>query len=222
MRISNESIFQWLFGSQLKRKILRFLYASQGLVSERELGRLLNVSHVAVNKAMKQLLEMNAVEYTSVGKALAWTLNKKSFTYPIIQEFMKVIDITPLNFVMRKLSLAVTRQVAEINAAHQQLKPQNAPEALIAPWIVPIHAVYVFGSVADGTARPDSDIDVLVLLEENYSAGELKEKLQREIGTKILEETGNVVSFHIYHWNEYLLNKPKWLKNAVDTGIKVY
>lgn len=222
MIISNQPVFQWLFGSPLKRRILKYLYASQGLVSERELARLLNVSHTAVNQAMKQLLDVNAVECVSVGKALAWSLNKKSFTYPIIERVMAIVDTTPVGVVLRKLYVAVTNKVVETNEADRQQKQRkDRPEE----WVAPIQAVYVFGSVAEGTARPDSDIDVLVLPKEFYSAEALemlKKQLQLGVGAKILEETGNAVSFHVYPWSAYITNKPKWLKNAVDKGIKVY
>jgi predicted nucleotidyltransferase len=221
MIISNQPVFQWLFGPPLKRRILKYLYTSQGLVSERELARLLNVSHTAVNKVMKQLLDMNAVECISVGKALAWSLNKKSFTYPIIESVMPLLDTTPLTFVIKKLSLAITNKLASLNEAHKQLG-SHLSVGLAAPYAPPVRSVHIFGSVADGTARPGSDIDVLILLEENYSAEHLKEQLQAGLGAKILEETGNPVSFHIYPWSAHVRNNPKWLKDAMDKGIKVY
>ena len=93
MRISDEPIAKQVFGSTLKRKILRFLFQDQEPISERELSRVLGVSHTAVNKAMKQLLDLNIVKGKTVGTAMVWELNKKSFAYPHVKAFLTASEI---------------------------------------------------------------------------------------------------------------------------------
>jgi len=216
MRINNEPVFEHLFGSELKRKILRFLSFNQAPVSERVMAELLNVSHTAVNKAAKQLLEMNAIRCISIGKALAWELNKKSFTYPLIQNFLE-ISVTPLDFVKKEITQAVHDELERINKAKQAENLKRGKQ------IFPkLEAAYIFGSVAEGTARPDSDIDVLVILEADYENQSLAARLQSGVGMEILDKTGNCVSFHIYDARALERNSPPWLKDAVDKGIKVY
>ena len=97
MRITDESIAKTVFSSALKRKILRFLFKDQEPVSERELSRIFGVSHTAVNKAMKQLLDLNIVKGKTIGTALVWELNKDSFAYSHVKAFLTASEINPLD-----------------------------------------------------------------------------------------------------------------------------
>ena len=86
-----------------------------------------------------------------------------------------------------------------------------------------IVAAYIFGSVADGTAHPDSDIDVLVMINKRgKDTDALVRKLDLKAGLPIMEKTGNNVSFHIYDKDKIEKNKTAWPKIAVEKGIKVY
>jgi predicted nucleotidyltransferase/predicted transcriptional regulator with HTH domain len=206
MRISNESLFQKLFGSKVKRKVLQFLYNSSSPSSEREISRVIHVSHTAVNKVMKELLDINAVECFSVGKALVWGINKESFTYPHIEYLLKVLNITPLDFIRVEIAMALGKGIGRIG--------QGMPSRII--------AAYIFGSVAKGTSRADSDIDVLIIVESGHHKDELAHELQESVGNDISVKVGNFVSFNIYSKKEVESNSPSWLKKATESGIKVY
>jgi predicted nucleotidyltransferase len=206
MRISNESLFQKLLGSKVKRKVLQFLYSSSSPSSEREVSRVIHVSHTAVNKVMKELLDINAVEYFSVGKALVWGINKESFTYPHIEYLIKALNITPLDFIRAEIAMALGKGIGRIR--------QGAPSRII--------AAYIFGSVAKGTSRPDSDIDVLVISESGQDKEELARELQESVGKDISDKVGNFVSFHIYSKREVESKNPGWLKKAIESGIRVF
>lgn len=210
MRINKTSISSQLFGSKLKRRILQFLLSDQIAVSERELARIIGVSHTAVNKVMQQLVELNAINGMSIGKALVWSLNKKSFTYPLIQMWFEKLDRSPLEIIKDEISKAIEKKIVEINKKSQ--------EGVARPTII---GAYIFGSVVDGTASPDSDIDVLVILERNWHNEELRKRLGEDIGMNILEKTGNIVSFHIYSKHNVDKNAPPWLEKAVREGIMV-
>ena len=64
-----------------------------------------------------------------------------------------------------------------------------------------VYAVYLFGSVAKGTAAPESDVDVLVVLasrpEDTYD-------VLAEAATRAYEETGEVVEFITMDLEEFL------------------
>jgi predicted nucleotidyltransferase len=215
MMITNEPVFRQLFGSRLKQKILWYLYSDQAPVSEREMASIIGKSHTAVNKAMKQLLEINAVEGYTVGRAWVWTLNKKSFTFPLIQIFFDKLSISPLDFVRRELADAMKAEIENINKETDELarnKRKTRPH---------VRAVYIFGSVAEGTSRKDSDIDVLVVLEEDYGNEELAKRLRDGAGMLILDRTGNMTYFHVYSESAIRKNEPEWVASAIKKGKRV-
>ncbi|MFH2024165.1 MAG: nucleotidyltransferase domain-containing protein [Candidatus Micrarchaeota archaeon] len=207
MRISRESIARQVFGSRVKRRILEFLFSNQEPVSEREMSRIFGVSHTAVNKAMQQLLDLNIVTGRIIGTALIWKLNEKSFAYPYVKAFIEASEISPLEYVKRTVQSGINT----ISVMNDKLRNQNL-----------IKEAYVIGSVAEQTAKPESDIDVLVIITEAKQQDKLKQILQETIGMEILEKTGNNVSFHIYTEKNIKNNKPTWLKDAINRGIKVY
>ncbi len=217
MRITNESVFAALFGTELKRKVLAFLGSNDEALTEREIARRLRVSHTAINKVMKQLLEMNAVECMSIGKALVWHLNEKSFTYQKIKDYVELALLTPLGYVKGLVADGVKQEMEQINANKQ---PGN--EKLGKRLFPRIEAAYIYGSVASGNAKPDSDVDVLVLLEKDFRNGELRERLEKKVGESLMEKTGNFVSFNVYSQEAVRQNEPHWLKTAIEKGIRVY
>jgi predicted nucleotidyltransferase/predicted transcriptional regulator with HTH domain len=217
MRITNESVFAALFGTELKRKVLAFLGSNDMALTERELSRRLRVSHTAVNKVMKQLLEMNAVECMSIGKALVWHLNEKSFTYQKITDYIKLADLTPLEYVKDMIAEGVKEEIERINEKKQ------TENAKLGKKLFPrIEAAYIYGSVASGKARPESDIDVLILLEKDFDNDNLREVLEDKVGKPLMEKTGNFVSFSVYSQEAVHGNEPHWLKTAIEKGIRVY
>ncbi|MBU0532835.1 nucleotidyltransferase domain-containing protein [Candidatus Micrarchaeota archaeon] len=209
MRINDESIAKQVFGSKLKRKILHFLLQEQESLSERELARVLGVSHTAVNKAMRQLLDLNVIKGKTVGNALVWKLNTDSFAYPYVKAFLEASEITPLNSIKR-----ITKETIEFLNIMIEIYGKNK--------IPPIKAAYIFGSVAEGTARPESDIDILVIVEREGENKMLKLFIESILGMAIQEKMGNRASIHIYDEKAVEKNKPDWLSEATNKGIKVY
>lgn len=215
MRISKEPIAKAVFGSALKRKILRFLFKDQEPISERELSRIFGVSHTAVNKAMKQLLDLNIIKGKTVGTALIWELNKNSFSYPHVKAFITASEINPLESLKKMIEMEVSFYNLLISSSRktkQRLGKNDPPLILDA---------YIIGSVAEGTSRPDSDIDLLFIIEDNHSMKYIRELLQQR-GLAILEKYGNQLSAHLYCQKDVKRNRPSWLRDAIGKGIKVY
>jgi predicted nucleotidyltransferase len=217
MRITKEPIVKQLLSSDLKQKILVFLASNQAPVTERELSRILGVSHTAVNKAMKQLLDINVIEGRQIGKSLIWKLNEKSFTYPIVKELVALLSQTALGFVKNELLEAIRSEIPTLNKKLEKIKIDEDTEIDES-----ILDVYLIGSVAEGTAGPESDIDVLIISEFGITPEKFVKYLEGILGLKILEKTGNKVSFHVYTRDSVEKNKPHWLKGAIERGIKVY
>ena len=85
-----------------------------------------------------------------------------------------------------------------------------------------IQAVYLFGSRARGTERPDSDYDLLLVVREDFSLSD-KEKLYDRV-VDILLETGRLVSLKVFKEKKFqrlcALGTP-FIENILKEGIKV-
>jgi len=204
MRITNEPIARQVLGSKVKRRILAFLCSNQAPLSERELARVLGVSHVAVNRAMHQLEELNVVKGRHFGAATAWELNLRSFAYPYVKALVQISNLSPLDHVKRilKESFGFLNEIASAG--------KNTP--------APVREAYIIGSTAEATASAKSDIDVVVIPngKPESIAGVL-----RIIEARIAGETGNDVSFHTYSAEALKKNEPPWLRSAIAKGIRV-
>ena len=214
MRISDEPIAKAVFGSTLKRKILRFLFKDQEPVSERELSRMFGVSHTAVNKAMKQLLDLNIIKGKTIGTALVWGLNKDSFAYPHVKAFLTASEASPLESLKETIEYEVSFYNLMVSLGRGENKKSREAESPL------ILKVYIIGSVAEGTSKPDSDIDVLFVIENDHDTEYVRELIYAR-GVTIIEKYGNVLSPHLYCEKNVEKNNPKWLRQAIANGIKV-
>ena len=71
-----------------------------------------------------------------------------------------------------------------------------------------IQRIYIFGSRARGTERPDSDYDLLLVVSADFS---LKDKdLLYDAVMDILLDTGKLVSLKIFKENQYIRFKSEF------------
>lgn len=85
-----------------------------------------------------------------------------------------------------------------------------------------IQAIYLFGSRARGTHRPDSDYDLLLVVTENFSYSD-KDKLYDAV-MEVLFDTGRLISLKIRKETEYrrlLKMKTPFMQNVLREGIKI-
>ncbi len=85
-----------------------------------------------------------------------------------------------------------------------------------------VQAVYIFGSRAKGTHRPDSDYDLLLVVDEGFT---LKDKdALYDIVMDILLDTGRLVSLKIFKAPVFQrlrdLHTP-FMRHVLTEGIKV-
>ena len=85
-----------------------------------------------------------------------------------------------------------------------------------------IRAIYVFGSCAKGTARPDSDYDLLLVVSEAFSLGD--KGVLYDAVMDLLLETGRLVSLKCFR--EPLFQRlcrmgTPFMTHVLTEGIKV-
>jgi len=81
---------------------------------------------------------------------------------------------------------------------------------------------YLFGSRARGDHKPDSDWDILILVDDPKFTNELDDKFRSEIYPLEIESS-QVISIQIYpkkYWKEKLLSSPLY-ENVKKEGIKL-
>src|SRR3989338_854394 len=156
------NFWETVLGSKVKIKILRVLstYPIKRF-TVRELARLAQSSHTPVLKSLPDLQEMNLIRMEKHGTANLITLNPKS-----------------------KLVLHLKNLFATETSFKDELKKKIAK-------IVPkSEMIVLFGSVARGNEKMNSDIDVLIISNN-------KKKIEyyiNEARKKITEEFGNLIS----------------------------
>lgn len=80
----------------------------------------------------------------------------------------------------------------------------------------------LYGSRARGDFRPDSDWDILILVDQQKVNNELEEKFRNELYDLELE-SGQIISILIYpkkYWEERLVYSPLY-NNVLKEGIRL-
>ena len=84
----------------------------------------------------------------------------------------------------------------------------------------PKAVAYLFGSRARGSFRPDSDWDILILVDDNIVTNEIEDKFRDDF-YDIEIESGQIISTFIYpkdYWKSILKYSPLY-KNVNNEGI---
>jgi len=186
-----------VLNSKTKVKIIKFLLTHEASMSEREIASILKVSHMSVNRTMRDLAELNFVDFVTIGKAHLWRVNRKSYAFRVLSELIKGVS-------------GITKPLEDL----KKVLLRNLSETLI-------KRVVLFGSIAEGSERINSDIDVLVLVKDKQS----KEKLEPEIeklSNICFEAYGNRLAPYILTEQEMKQKKNLRIISEVDKGIQIF
>ncbi|HLP75129.1 MAG TPA: nucleotidyltransferase domain-containing protein [Bacteroidales bacterium] len=86
----------------------------------------------------------------------------------------------------------------------------------------PSAQAYLFGSRARGDNRPDSDWDILILVNDQFVTNEIDDKFRNDL-YKIEVESGQIISILIYpkdYWKNTLKITPLY-KTIIKEGVKL-
>lgn len=155
-----------ILGQKSKIKILRFLVSYQKDVSIRELSREIKLVPANVSAVLKELENEGLLTNKKFGKSLVFSLKKDSFLTERI--------IAPL-FIMEK-----------------EIKAELAKK-IIKNIKFRYESMILFGSIAKGGERPQSDIDILFIIANKADVNEI-EKQVLAINPAISKYFGNSLS----------------------------
>ncbi len=131
-----QGVLDTIWGEALAMRILRYLCRASGAHTGRAIGQAVQLSHSAVHRALQPLTVREIVEAEPQGRAILYRLNEEHW---LVKTGLRPLFDAELSFLPR-LGEAIQRAAK-----------------------VPLRSVILFGSVARGDARPDSDIDLLCL-----------------------------------------------------------
>ena len=170
-----------LFGSKVKIKLIRTLYNFKDRsFTLNELSKYSNITRQGITKVLDDLNGMNFIKLERVGNAIVIKLNRNEF----INEILKIYDLE---------KNTLNKLIETIKSCFKGKK---------------VASLALFGSVVNGEEEFNSDIDLLIITDNQKLASEISGKCNLEIINKF----GNVLM-------PYILTKDKFKKSNIRTDV---
>ena len=186
-----------VLNSKTKIKIIKFLLTHEASMSEREIASILKVSHMSVNRTMRELAELNFVNFVTIGKAHLWRVNHKSYAFRALSELIKGVS-------------GIQEPIEEL----KKILLKNLPKTLI-------KRIVLFGSVAKGSERTNSDIDIFVLSRDKQSKEKLESSIEK-LSNICFEMYGNRLAPYILTEQELKQKKRLKVISEIKKGIEIF
>lgn len=186
-----------ILNSATKVKIVKFLLTHEASMSEREIASILKVSHMSINRTMRELSEVNFVNFVSVGKAHLWRVNRKSYAFKVLSEFIKGVS-------------GIKDPLDDL----KEMILNNMPKSLI-------KRAVLFGSIAKSEENRDSDIDVFFLVKDIKDKEKLYPALEK-LSNACLETYGNRLSPYILTEQEARKKTRQKFLAEIDKGMEIF
>jgi len=185
-----------IIGSKAKLKILKYFFGRPASMSENELAKLIKVSVMTINRLMKELRELNLVSMERVGNANVWSVNKESYAYGALSKIMGEISTVPAPLEHLKQTLS-----------------DNIPKEIV-------KKVVLYGSVAQGKSKANSDIDLYILVKSQKEAEELSAPIDK-LSSLCLSLYGNRLAPYVLTESQLQEKKKLPLLKEIEKGIQI-
>ena len=189
--------FLQLIDTEPKRKIVWFLLKHESNMSEREISSLVGISHMTVNRVLRDLEQWNFVSYERVGRAHVWKINRHSYIHDALNSIQNAFESAQSPF--------------------EKLK-EDILEYLPRKYLI---KVVLFGSIAKNEEGPDSDIDIFILVKNKETAQLLEESIEK-LSIYCLEKYGNRLSPYVLTEREFQQRKELKLLDEINKGIQLF
>jgi predicted nucleotidyltransferase len=186
-----------VLNSKTKQKIVLFLLKHEALMSEREIAAVSGVSHMSINRIMRELAQMNFVHILRTGRSHLWRVNRDSYVFQALSES--------------------TGHLGNRLAPFEELKKtilSNLP-------LRQIEKIALFGSIARGAEQFNSDIDLYVQVKNSRAKQKVKQTIEK-LGLLCLEKYGNVLSPYILSDSELKQKANLKLISNINQGITLH
>jgi predicted nucleotidyltransferase len=183
--------------SKTKQKIIGFLLKHEALMSEREIAAVSGVSHMSINRIMRELAKTNFVHFVRAGRTHLWRINRASYAFDFLSGLFTTLsqNTAPLEDLKRTI-----------------LDKLSLPS---------VENVILFGSVATGKERFDSDIDLFIQVKDESKKQEIAQAVEG-LALLCLEKYGNPLSPYILTEKEWKERGNLKLAEKIEKGISFY
>lgn len=199
----HDSFFQ-LIDTEAKLKIVRFLLNHESTLpdrqagmSEREISSLVGISHMTVNRILRDLEQWHFVSYERVGRAHVWKVNPQSYAYDVLNTVKVAVDKLP----------------QPVEALKRTILSSLPKKSLV--------KAVLFGSVSKHDEKTDSDIDLFVLTKNKKSLKSLEEALER-LSIACLEKFGNRLAAYVLTEKQFQQKKDLKLLEEIEKGMRLF
>lgn len=183
--------------SKAKMKILKQLFSEEVSMSERELASIVKVSHMTINRLMKELKALNLVSLEKAGNVNLWRVNRKSYAYHTLSRIIK----------------GLTETLKPIEHLKTIIR-HNLPKTMVKEAVL-------FGSIATGQERPNSDIDLFLLVKDKKTKDKIKPYIDK-LFNLCLDLYGNRLSPYVLTEAELVKKQNLLLLSKIKNGIQLY
>mgnify|MGYP001586764770 CR=1 FL=1 len=185
-----------IIGSKAKIKILKYLFGHTASMSENELAMVIKISSMTINRLMKELRDLNLVNMERVGNANVWSINKESYTYIALSKIMGEISGVPM-------PLEHLRETLSRNITEELVKK-----------------VILYGSLAQGKSKVNSDIDLFILVKSQKETEELSAHIDK-LSSLCFTLYGNRLAPYILTEAQLQEKKKLPLLKEIEKGIQI-
>lgn len=192
MSVRFHNVLEEVFGTSERVKILRVLARYHKEFTSRELSGYCGVSVRGVIDILTLFEQYGFVKSRRVGNSILWKMDENNYLTKSIILPSYEAERNLLDYLKRKISARVRR--------------------------FPVQKAVIYGSVARGIERPDSDIDLLLVVKEK---GKWVKELQDKLRGEMLGLFGNMLSVLVCTSSEYK-KLGRGLKKEIGEGIVVF
>jgi predicted nucleotidyltransferase len=186
-----------VLNSKTKVKIIKFLLTHEASMSEREIASVLKVSHMSVNRTMRELSDINFVDFVTIGKAHLWRINRKSYAFRVLSELIKGVS-------------GIKEPIEDL----KKILLKNLPKNLI-------KRAVLYGSIAEGSERANSDIDLFILVKDRQSKEKLETHIEK-LSNVCFEIYGNRLAPYILTEQEMKQKKNLKVISEINKGLELF
>ncbi len=182
-----------ILGRRSKVKVLRFLVGGEGERGGREIARCVGLSHPIVHRSLQELAAYGLIMSRRAGGAILYRANPDHW---LVKELLG-----PLFSKERDALHALGTFILK------RLRVRDA-------------SLILFGSVGRGEERPDSDVDLLVVLPD----GRRKERTEAEVlavASDVSRVFGNRLASIVLtrvEFRERFLRRERWIRSVLKEG----
>lgn len=186
-----------LVSSRVKAKIAAFLLTHEAAMSEREIASILKVSHMSVNRTLREFSGTNFVSYVRAGQAHLWKVNRQSYAYNIVKTLLGGAGGAP----------DPLTDLVDTILDHLPLKL--------------IDKICLYGSLAKGTEKPDSDIDLFILAADDKARPKI-EKALAGLSDLCLAKYGNRLEANVMTRAEFRKKGRLGIASEILAGRQIF